>query len=134
MFYASFLCNFHPIFIPFLLDYELLQHLDGSETSHFLAYKCYFKDNTDLLSLFSQFFHSFTEQILMNTYCVLVTFIDAENTVVIQMKIIPAPAEPRMYGWGTQNIIGNTQFIQNRKLQCSPLHAPSVINKVLEAL
>lgn len=70
----------------------------------------------------------------MNTYFVSVTFIGAENTVVIQMKIVPAPPEPKVYGWGIQNSAGNLQYIQKRKLHYSSLYAPSVIKKILEAL
>lgn len=43
-------------------------------------------------------FHSFSEQTLLNTYCVSGIFIGAENTVEIQMKIVPALTEPRLYG------------------------------------
>lgn len=99
-------CNFYTIFIPFLLDIELFQHLDGSETSHYLAYKCYFKGSTDLLSLPLSLFLSFIEQTLTNIFYVSGTFIGVVNTVVIQIKIVPVPTEPRVYiiyGWGLQN-------------------------------
>lgn len=48
-------------------------------------------------------FHSFTKQTLLNTYCVSGIFIGAENTVVIQVKIVPALTELRVYDLEIQN-------------------------------
>lgn len=48
-------------------------------------------------------FHSFTKQTLLNTYCASGIFINAENTVVIQMKIVPTLTELRVYDLEIQN-------------------------------
>lgn len=56
-----------------------------------------------MLSFPLSLFLFFIEQTLMNIYYVSGTFIGTVNTVVIQIKIVPVPTEPRVYGWGLQN-------------------------------
>lgn len=90
-------CIHHTVFIPFFPARlcELLQHPDGPDTPCHVNVTSVGTQYTAIL--FLRLFH-WTEQTLLNTYYVSGTFIAAEDTVVIQMKIVPALTEPRVYG------------------------------------